>query len=120
MITYRGTPVSEGVATGELYLPDAIPAEAGGAETRTGSVTVGDVRGAFAAVAAERHALAGRLRAAGRDHEADIVTIGALMAADPALSGPATGTLGAATAADQAEHGTVRPDHRRQIGRAHV
>jgi phosphoenolpyruvate-protein kinase (PTS system EI component) len=113
MITYRGTPVSEGVATGELYLPDAIPAEAGGAETRTGSVTVGDVRGAFAAVAAERHALADRLRAAGRDHEADIVTIGALMAADPALSGPAAGTLGAATAADQAEHGTVRPDHRR-------
>ena len=113
MITYRGTPVSEGVATGELYLPDATPAEAGGAETRTVSVTVGDVRAAFAAVAAERHALAGRLRAAGRDHEADIVTIGALMAADPALSGPAAGTLGAATAADQAEHGTVRPDHRR-------
>src|SRR5580693_7991851 len=113
MITYRGTPVSEGVATGELYLPDAIPAEAGGAEARTGSVTVGDVRGAFAAVAAERHALADRLRAAGRDHEADIVTIGALMAADPALSGPAAGTLGAATAADQAEHGTVRPDRRR-------
>ena len=113
MITYRGTPVSEGVATGVLYLPDAIAAETGGAETRTVSVTVGDVRAAFAAVAAERHALAGRLRAAGRDHEADIVTIGALMAADPALSGPAAGTLGAATAADQAEHGTVRPDDRR-------
>ena len=109
MITYRGTPVSEGAATGELYLPDAIPAESGGAETRT----VSDLRAAFAAVAAERHALAGRLRAAGRDHEADIVTIGALMAADPALSGPAAGTLAAATAADQAEHETVRPDHRR-------
>jgi len=109
MITYRGTPVSEGAATGELYLPDAIPAESGGAETRT----VSDLRAAFAAVAAERHALAGRLRAAGRDHEADIVTIGALMAADPALSGPAAGTLAAATAADQAEHETVRPDQRR-------
>jgi phosphoenolpyruvate-protein kinase (PTS system EI component) len=113
MITYRGTPVSEGVATGELYLPDTVPAETGGAETRTVGVTVGDVRAAFAAVAAERHALADQLRAAGRDHEADIVTIGALMAADPALSGPATGTLGAATAGDQAEHETVRPDHRR-------
>ena len=62
------------------------------------TVTAGDVRAAFAAVAAERSALAGRLRAAGRDHEADIVQIGALMAADPALSVPALDALAATSA----------------------
>jgi phosphoenolpyruvate-protein kinase (PTS system EI component) len=61
--------------------------------TVTVTVTAADVRAAFAAVAAERGALAGRLRAAGRDHEADIVAIGALIAADPALSGPALAAL---------------------------
>ncbi len=60
---------------------------------RTVTVTADDVRAAFAAVAADRRALAGRLRAAGRGDEADIVTIGALMAADPALSGPAIDAL---------------------------
>jgi phosphoenolpyruvate-protein kinase (PTS system EI component) len=58
------------------------------------TVTAGDVRAAFAAVAAERGALTSRLRAAGRDHEADIVAIGALIAADPALSGPALAAIG--------------------------
>jgi phosphoenolpyruvate-protein kinase (PTS system EI component) len=115
MIAYRGTPVSDGVATGELYFPD-VPAGTGTA-ARAISVTADDVRAAFAAVAAERGALADRLRAAGRGHEADIVTIGALMAADPALSGPAIDTLaatgqagsaGAEPAGDQTEHGTVR------------
>lgn len=94
MIAYRGNPVSEGVATGELYLPDAAAVT----EALTGTVTADDVRAAFAAVAAERHALADRLRAAGRDHEADIVTIGALMAADPALSAPALDALATASA----------------------
>ena len=95
--SYRGTPVSEGVAAGELYLPD--PAAGTGAVTAAGTgaqavtVTADDVRAAFAAVAAERNALAGQLRAAGRDHEADIVEIGALMAADPALSAPGARTL---------------------------
>jgi multiphosphoryl transfer protein len=100
MTAYRGTPVSEGVAAGELYLPDAPTADvtgpdvtgAGGAAPPA-SVTVDDVRAAFAAVAAERGALADQLRAAGRDQEADIVLIGALMAADPALSGPAVDAL---------------------------
>jgi phosphoenolpyruvate-protein kinase (PTS system EI component) len=106
MTAYRGTPVSDGVVTGELYLPDT----AAGTKALAVSVTADDVRAAFAAVAAERHALADRLRAAGRDHEADIVTIGALMAADPALSGPALATLAALAGGDQAEHGTVRED----------
>jgi len=103
MTTYRGTPVSEGVATGDLYLPDA-PAGTG-AEAVTVTVTADDVRAAFAAVAAERTALADQLRKAGRGHEADIVTIGALMAADPALSTPALGALGASGAGQVAAPG---------------
>ncbi len=109
MTAYRGTPVSEGVAAGELYLPDA-PAGTG---TAAVTVTADEVRAAFAAVAAERQALAGQLRAAGRDHEADIVAVGGLIAADPALSGPALAALsgrvplataaGAVTAAAQAQ-----------------
>jgi multiphosphoryl transfer protein len=98
MTTYQGTPVSEGVAAGELYLPD-LPARTGAGagtavqDTAAPPVTADDVRAAFAAVAADRTALAGRLHSAGRAHEADIVTIGALMAADPALSGPAIDAL---------------------------
>ena len=109
MTAYRGTPVSEGVAAGELYLPDA-PAGTG---TAAVTVTADEVRAAFVAVAAERETLAGQLRAAGRDHEADIVAVGGLIAADPALSGPALAALsgrvplataaGAVTAAAQAQ-----------------
>jgi len=106
MTTYRGTAVSEGVAAGELYLPD-VPQ----APSAPSTVTAGDVRAAFAAVAADRTALAERLRSAGREHEADIVTIGALLAADPALSGPALDELG--TAGDRAEHAAVLGEHGR-------
>jgi phosphoenolpyruvate-protein kinase (PTS system EI component) len=97
--SYRGTPVSEGTAAGELYLPDAVSGTvtSTGAGNGAGAVTVtaDDVRAAFAWVTAERNALAGQLRAAGRGHEADIVEIGALMAADPALSAPALDALAA-------------------------
>jgi phosphoenolpyruvate-protein kinase (PTS system EI component) len=103
MTAYRGTPVSDGVAIGELYLPDRPP----GTGAAPATVTLADVRAAFAAVAAERDALAGRLRAAGRAHEADIVAIGALIAADPALSGPA---LAALAGPAQAEPETGRPE----------
>lgn len=106
MTAYRGTPVSEGVATGELYLPDlpartGVGAGAGAVGGQAGPpaappVTVDDVRAAFAAVAADRTALADQLRSAGRGHEADIVMIGALMSADPALSGPAVDALASA------------------------
>jgi phosphoenolpyruvate-protein kinase (PTS system EI component) len=94
MIAYRGQPVSEGTAAGEIYLPGA-PADSGAG----GAVNADDVRAAFAAVAAERGELAAGLRAAGRDHEADIVQIGALIAADPALSGPAVPAASVPTAA---------------------
>src|SRR5580658_2062093 len=103
MTAYRGTPVSEGVAAGELYLPD-VPAGTG---TAAVTVTVDEVRAAFAAVAAERDALAGQLRAAGRDHEADIVAIGGLIAADPALSGPALAALSGSAGDIVAARGTV-------------
>jgi len=96
MTAYRGTPVSDGIAVGELYLPD--PREGTGAAAVT--VTAADVRAAFAAVAASRHELASRLRAAGRGQEADIVAIGALIAADPALSGPALAALSSGVLAE--------------------
>jgi phosphoenolpyruvate-protein kinase (PTS system EI component) len=100
MTRYRGKPVSEGVATGELYLPDtlagaAVGEPAGVSAAVTTGVTTDSVRAAFAAVAAERTELAARLRADGRDHEAGIVQIGALIAADPALSAPAIAALDA-------------------------
>jgi len=82
---YRGQPVSEGIGTGEIYLGDA-PGEADRGQPNPDE---DDVRAAFAAVARERAALAARLRARGQDLEADIVDIGALIAADSALVGPA-------------------------------
>jgi phosphoenolpyruvate-protein kinase (PTS system EI component) len=113
---YRGTPVSDGVAAGELYLPDG--AAGPGADDAAGAVTVtaADVRAAFAGVAAERAALAGRLREAGRGHEAGIVEIGALIAADPALSAPALDALATGdrvSAGDEAKHDSV-PDNLRR------
>ena len=114
MTAYRGTPVSEGTAAGELYLPGETAAGAG-AEAVT--VTADEVRAAFARVAAERNTLAGRLREAGRDHEAGIVEIGALMAADPALSAPALDALALTSAPaagrDQATTETVPAGPRR-------
>jgi multiphosphoryl transfer protein len=90
---YRGVPVSEGVAAGQLYRRD----------TQAGDrpATPDEVAAAFAAVAQERSALAQRLRDGGRGDEADIVAIGALIAADPALVDPAVAAVmeGAAAAA---------------------
>jgi phosphoenolpyruvate-protein kinase (PTS system EI component) len=110
---YQGTPVSEGVAAGELYLPDAVGGTAADTAAGTVTVTTADVRAAFAGVAAERGALAGRLREAGRGHEADIVEIGALIAADPALSAPALDALATGdrvSAGDEAKHDSVPDD----------
>lgn len=88
-----GSPVSEGLAAGRIYLADVRP---------SASATADQVRAAFAAVAAERGALAERLRTAGRDDEADIVGVAALIAADPVLVNPAVaavaGGVDAATA----------------------
>jgi phosphoenolpyruvate-protein kinase (PTS system EI component) len=85
---YRGLPVSEGVATGQLY-----PGGAPGGTASAPAATPEDVRDAFAAVARERSALAQRLRERGRDDQAEIVTIGALIAADPALVDPAVAAV---------------------------
>jgi phosphoenolpyruvate-protein kinase (PTS system EI component) len=82
---YRGQPVSEGTGTGKIYLGDA-PGQAG---QDHGSRGENEVRLAFATVARERAALAARLRGRGEDLQASIVDIGALIAADPALTGPA-------------------------------
>jgi phosphoenolpyruvate-protein kinase (PTS system EI component) len=80
---YRGQPVSEGTAVGEVYLADGP-----GTSHAQAPATVDEVRVAFAAVAHDRAELARQLRARGRDHDAGIVEIGALIAADPALAGP--------------------------------
>ena len=77
--------MSEGISTGEIYLGDA-PGEADRGQP---NLNEDDVRAAFVAVARQRAALAGRLRERGQDLEAGIVDIGALIAADSALVGPA-------------------------------
>jgi phosphoenolpyruvate-protein kinase (PTS system EI component) len=69
------------MAAGELYLADA--------STTATAATPEEVTAAFSAVSEERSALASELKAGGRDSEADIVMIGALIAADPALVSPA-------------------------------
>ena len=92
MTVFRGTPVSDGVAAGELYLPDAARTDAsrpgGGAGLQGGGARADDVPAAFAAVAAERAGLAAQLRASGRDGEAGIVEVGALIAADSGAGPP--------------------------------
>jgi phosphoenolpyruvate-protein kinase (PTS system EI component) len=99
---YRGQPVSEGIGLGEIYLGDAPSAPQGRHPTED------DLRAAFAAVAGDRAALARQLRDAGRASQADIVDVAALIAADPALIGPAidaarAGADGAAAVAAAAE-----------------
>ncbi|HLQ53927.1 MAG TPA: putative PEP-binding protein [Streptosporangiaceae bacterium] len=83
-VRFSGLPVSAGVATGRLHVADL--ADSAGA-------TADEVRDAFAAVAAERSALAERLRRAGRDEEAAIIGVGALIATDAALVGPAVAAV---------------------------
>src|SRR5437879_1594494 len=61
---------------------------AGGAGAPRGGATADEVRMAFAAVAHNRAELARELRSRGRDRDAGIVEIGALIAADSALTGP--------------------------------
>ena len=94
---FTGRPVSEGTAAGRLHQADSGP---------PADATAEQVRGAFAAVAAERDDLAERLRGAGRPAEADIIGVAALIAADPALVGPAAtavaGGTDAATAVTEA------------------
>jgi phosphoenolpyruvate-protein kinase (PTS system EI component) len=81
---FAGRPVSEGTAAGLLYIADPGP---------PADATAEQVREAFAAVAGERHDLAERLRVAGRDAEADIIGVAALIASDPALVEPAVAAV---------------------------
>jgi phosphoenolpyruvate-protein kinase (PTS system EI component) len=81
---FRGLPVSEGTAAGRLHIAEV---------SRAVSAAPDEVRDAFAAVSAERFALAERLRGAGREQEAAIIEVGALIAADPALTGPAVAAV---------------------------
>ena len=85
---FKGQTVAEGMAAGLLYVADAGP---------PADATAEQVREAFAAVAADRHDLAERLRVAGRAAEADIIGVAALIAADPALVGPAVTAVAAGT-----------------------
>src|ERR1700722_13393544 len=85
---FPGLPVSAGTAAGMLRIV---------ADTVVGDTIVAatpeEVAAAFTGVAAERSALAERLRKAGRTSEAEIIAIGALIAGDPALSSPAVAAV---------------------------
>jgi phosphoenolpyruvate-protein kinase (PTS system EI component) len=81
---FRGLAVSDGTATGRLHIAEVNGAVSAGPD---------EVSGAFAAVSAERFALAERLRGSGREQEAAIIEIAALIAADPALTAPAVAAV---------------------------
>ena len=104
-VRFRGLPVSAGTAAGMLRIIGDTAVD----DTTAAGATPEDVTAAFAAVAAERSALAERLRGAGRGSEADIIAIGALIAGDPSLSAPAIAAMrdgaDAATAVREATEG---------------
>ena len=86
----RGVPASPGIGVGavrRLVAPASAPARARGPvpEDRRGA-EIERALAALAAAANELDALAARLRADGRDTEAEIVETGALMALDPGLA----------------------------------
>jgi phosphoenolpyruvate-protein kinase (PTS system EI component) len=127
--------VSPGVAAGQVYRGEAVPVGEGAGPAGPG--TPDEVRAAFAAVAAERFALAERLRTEGRDDQAAIVEIGGLMAGDPTLveaavdlvtagTGAVAAVSGAATAQAEIlaalpnEDLAARADDVRQVGQAVV
>ena len=93
MTRFTGLPVSDGVASGAVYLAD-VGMDAG--------ATAEQVASAFAAVATDRAELASKLRRAGRGDEADIIEVSALIAADPALMEPALAAIRAGTGATPA------------------
>src|ERR1700678_4322754 len=89
---FHGVPVSAGTAAGILR----IVADSAVGDTNLAAPPE-EVAAAFTGVAAERSALAARLRKAGRTSEAEIIAVGALIAGDPALSSPAVASLQAGT-----------------------
>ena len=100
---YAGQVVSPGRAAGLIYQGDTAsePAAQGPAArdeaAAARAATPAQVEAAFAAVASDRHELAGRLRAVGRADEADIVTVAALIAADQVLVTAAVAAVSAGT-----------------------
>jgi phosphoenolpyruvate-protein kinase (PTS system EI component) len=89
---FRGLPVSAGRAAGTLVIVvdgDNSKKRGGAQPHRSASVTADDVTAAFAAISRQRSELAARLRADGREEEAGIIEVAALIAADPALTSPA-------------------------------
>src|SRR5580692_13206135 len=87
-VRFRGVPVSAGTAAGILRIvADSAVGDANVAATPE------EVAAAFTGVAAERSALAARLRKAGRTSEGEIIAIGALIAGDPAISSPAVAAV---------------------------
>src|SRR5580692_2423882 len=85
---FHGVPVSAGTAAGILRIvADTVVGDASVAATPD------EVAAAFTGVAADRSALAERLRKAGRTSEAEIIAIGALIAGDSALSAPAVSAV---------------------------
>ena len=87
-VRFPGVPVSAGTAVGILRIvADSVVGDANVAATPE------EVAAAFTGVAADRSALAERLRKAGRTSEAEIIAIGALIAGDPALSSPAVAAV---------------------------
>ena len=106
-VRFRGLPVSAGTAAGALrIIGDTVD------DTRVARATAEEVDAAFTAVAAERSALAARLRAAGRSDEADIIFIGTLIAGDPAFAAAAVAAVragaDAATAVREAAERNAR------------
>src|SRR3984885_14277092 len=87
-VRFRGVPVSAGTAAGILRI--VADSAVGDASVAAGPE---EVAAAFTGVAAERSALAERLKKAGRTSEAEIIAIGALIAGDPALSGAAVAAV---------------------------
>src|ERR1700722_9988356 len=87
-VRFHGVPVSAGTAAGILRIvADTVVGDASVAATPE------QVAAAFTGVAADRSALADRLREGGRTSEAEIIAIGSLIAGDPALSGPAVSAV---------------------------
>src|ERR1700733_741648 len=87
-VRFHGVAVSAGTAAGILRIvADSVVGDASVAATPE------QVAAAFTGVAADRSALAERLRKAGRTSEAEIISIGALIAGDPALSAPAVAAV---------------------------
>jgi phosphoenolpyruvate-protein kinase (PTS system EI component) len=137
--TFPGRMVSPGVATGLVYRggPSAVAPASSEVGASAGAGGPDEVRAAFAAVAAERFALAERLRGEGRDDQAAIVEIAGLMAGDPglveaAVAAAATGTGAVAAVTEAAgaqadilaalanEDLAARADDVRQVGQAVV